>query len=173
MNSSIKKATEFHCPSCGAAGKPVKVVTLRALLKPEKSAEITDKAYIFCDSPGCDTAYFSEDGSCTFSKADLTVRVGVKEVSSPRPVCYCFDHSVEEIFAEVERTGKSTVVNEITRRIKEEGCSCETKNPAGSCCLGTVQGYVREADVRFGVEGGIPKANGEDRECCGPNDCCK
>lgn len=173
MNSSIKKATEFHCPSCGAAGKPVKVVTLRALLKPEKSAEIANKAYFFCGSPMCDTVYFSEDGSRTFFKADLTVRVGVKEVSPPRPLCYCFGHSVEGIFADVERTGKSTAVDEITRRIKEEGCSCETKNPAGSCCLGTVQGYVREAFTRFGVVEGASKANGEDRECCGPGSCYK
>ena len=173
MNSPIKKVTDFPCQSCGASGKPVRVVTLRALLKPEKSVEISDKAYFFCGSPGCDMVYFSEDGSRTFSKDDLTVRVGVKENSPSRPICYCFGHSVEEISDEVKRTGKSMVADEITRRIKEEGCSCETKNPAGSCCLGTVQGYVREAYARFGVEVGASKAKGEDKECCGPDHCCK
>lgn len=168
MNESKRK-----CPACDAAGKPVKLVTLRALLKPEKSAEIDDKSYLFCGSPGCGLAYFSEDGSRTFSKEDLTVRVGIKESVSPRPVCYCFDHSMEEIFDEVERTGKSTVVADIRKRIQEEGCSCETKNPQGGCCLGTVQGVVQAAFARFGGEEGGTKVEGEEKGCCGPADCCK
>lgn len=162
-----------RCPACGAEGKGVKAITLRSLLRPEKQTLIGDYRYFFCGSPGCEIVYFIEGGNRTFIRADLTVRVGDKEVSPPRPICYCFGHSMEEIFDEVEMTGKSTVAGEITRRIKEEGCSCETRNPAGSCCLGTVQGYVREAYARFGIEEGVSKAKGEDKGCCDPDHCCK
>lgn len=164
---------DAKCPVCGAEGKGVKTITLRSLLRPEKQTLIGDYCYFFCGSPGCEIVYFTEGNSRTFIKADLTVRVGVKEVSPPRPICYCFGHSVEEIFDEVERAGKSKVVDEITRRIKEVGCTCETRNPAGSCCLGTVQGYVLEAYARFGVEEGASKAKSEDNGCCGPDHCCK
>lgn len=167
MNNANRK-----CPACGVAGKPVKTLTLRSLLRPEKKMEIADKNYLFCGSPGCDLVYFSEDGSSTFAKNDLTVRVGVKENSPPRPVCYCFDHSIEGIFDEVERTGRSTVVDDIRMRIQEEGCSCETKNPQGGCCLGTVESVARAAHTRFGKkENG--KTAGGNKECCGPGDCCK
>ncbi len=164
---------EIFCPECGMSGKRVKETTLRSLLRPEKQALIGDSRYYFCGSMGCETVYFTEESSRTFSRADLTVRVGVKESSPPRPVCYCFGHSMEEIFDEVERTGKSTVTADIRRRMAEEGCSCETKNPQGSCCLGTVEGVVQAAYARFGVETSVPKAKGEDKGCCGPGGCCK
>ena len=169
MNST----KEISCPGCGRSGKRVKAITLRSLLHPGKVLEIGEKAYFFCDSPDCNTVYFTEDGSQSFSREDLTVRVGVKESSPPRPVCYCFNHSMEEIFDQVERTGQSTVVADIKKRMAEEGCSCETKNPAGNCCLGTVQGYVREAFARFNVEENTPKTKGEDKRCGGPSGSCK
>lgn len=161
MNESKRK-----CPACGAAGKPVKEVTLRSLLLPDKRADIAKRDYLFCCSPGCDTVYFSEDGSRTFSKEDLTVRVGIKESSPPRPVCYCFGHTVEEIFEEVKMTGKSTVAADVRRRMAEEGCSCETKNPLGSCCLGTVESYAREALAGHGrIEPEEQTPEGTSGEC--------
>ena len=155
------------------SGKQVKAITLRFLIRPGKVPEIGEKAYFFCGSPDCDTVYFTEDGSRSFSREDLTVRVGVKESSPPRPVCYCFNHNVEEIFDEVARTGKSTVVADIKKRMAEEGCSCDTKNPQGACCLGAVESVVRMAFARFGVEENAQKVKGEDKGCCGPGGCCK
>lgn len=169
----MNATTEISCPGCGMSGKQVKAITLHSLLRPEKVPEIGEKAYFFCGSPECQTVYFTEDGSRSFSRTDLTVRVGVKDFSPPRPVCYCFNHSVEEIFDEVERTGQSTVVADIKKRMAEEGCSCETKNPAGNCCLGTVQGYVREAFARFNVKESATEAKGNYKGGCGPGGCCK
>jgi len=163
---------EPKCPACGAEGKRVKTITLRSLLRPEKQAAVGEGQYFFCGSMGCKTVYFTEEGEKAFSTSDLTVRVGVKESSPPRPVCYCFDHSIEGVFDEVERTGRSTVVDDIRMRIQEEGCSCETKNPQGGCCLGAVESVARAAHARFGKkENG--KTEGGNKECCGPGDCCK
>lgn len=147
---SPQKNSVSRCLSCGNNGKAVKATTLYSLIKKERQDSITDSRYFFCDSKGCDVVYFTEDGSQTFYKQDLVVRVGVKEDSPPRPICYCFNHTVEEIFEEVQKTGKSTVMDDIRARMKKGGCSCETRNPQGSCCLGTVEYFVKEAFSRFG-----------------------
>ena len=140
-----QKTTEPNnrCPICGNKGGKVGRITLESLLKPESRTRITDARYRFCDSIDCDTVYFGDDGT-RFIKDDLSVRVGVKEHASPRHVCYCFDHTIEEINDEVRETGKSSVLDDIKERMKE-ACWCETKSPKGSCCLGTVSKYVKIA----------------------------
>lgn len=145
----------MNCPNCGNRGKKVKRITLDSLLKSDAKSRITDAVYYFCDSPNCDLVYFAEDGS-TFAKDDLTVRVGVKTPpgTGPRHVCYCFDHTIEEIEAEVNATGTSTVLDDIKTRMKS-GCWCEKTSPAGGCCLGTVAKYINAAVDEFGPSSGI------------------
>lgn len=161
MNSSA----EISCPGCSAEGKRVKPITLRSLLRPEQVCEIGEGDYFFCPTPGCDTVYFPEGPGRTFFKGDLTVRVGTKESSPPRLVCYCFDHTVEEIFDEVGRTARSTVAADIRRRMAEVGCSCETRNPQGSCCLGTVEHYAREALAAYGGKEEKPEGTNGSSGC--------
>lgn len=72
------------------------------------------------------------------------VRVGIKETEAPRPVCYCFGYSLEDIIEEIRLTGSTTVPQSILTRLDSEGCHCETTNPQGSCCLGTVLGLAAE-----------------------------
>lgn len=100
--------------------------------------------YRFCATPGCEVVYFAEDGSHVFTRSDLSVRVGIKEVEPPRPVCYCFGYSVEDIIEEIRMTGRTTVPDRIRVRLDSEGCHCETANPQGSCCLGVVLAIAEE-----------------------------
>ena len=129
------------CPSCGVAGGQVKADTVRSLIRKEKLGDITEGGYFFCRTPECETVYFTSDGR-TFSKGDLSVRVGIKETSAPRPICYCFGHTMEGIAEEIRLTGKSSAARDIGARMKREGCSCETRNPQGSCCLKTVEDFI-------------------------------
>ncbi|MBL4590961.1 MAG: cation transporter [Phycisphaerales bacterium] len=156
--------TPTHCPECGRKGKKVKRITLDSLVKPEAADRITDEQYRFCDSDTCETVYFGDAGS-TFGKSDLTVRVGVKEQSAPRHVCYCFDHTIEEINAEIHETGQSTVLDDIKSRMKE-ACWCETKSPLGSCCLGTVGKQVKLAFTGHGAGGDDSLDDDEPADCC-------
>ena len=59
-------------------------------------------------------------------------------------VCYCFGHSIQSIREEIERTGRSTVIEAISTRIKQGECACERLNPKGICCLVDVRRVVRE-----------------------------
>lgn len=142
------------CPTCGNKGKSVKPITLRSLLRPELvedvrgnvrgnvRGDIGEETFNFCENPECPMAYYGGQGT-VFSKDDLTVRIGIKESSPPRTICYCFDHSMEEIRDEIVATGRSTMVEAISEELKD-GCWCETKNPQGVCCLGAVSRFVRE-----------------------------
>ncbi len=168
------------CPVSGTRGKAVSQDTLRSLIKPEEQARITEGRYRYCDAPGCDVVYFAEDGSHVFTKADLKVRVGIKETEPPRPICYCFGHTVEEILEEVRRTGASTVPDDIRSRLQSEGCDCIHTNPQGACCLGVVLSVVEEASKALGKPATAPPSTHND--CCrsdrsdddggGPGDCC-
>ena len=159
-----------NCPVSGTEGKLMKTTTLRSLIKHEAQHRIGEGRYRFCNAQGCDVVYFAEDGSHVFTKTDLRVRVGVKETEAPRPICYCFNHTVEEIFDEIRRTGKTTVPDDVANRLNTEGCDCVHTNPQGSCCLGVVKTYAREGMGRFGTTqergatGNGPDLNSED--CC-------
>ena len=126
------------CPTCGEHGKPVEPETLRALLQPNLQSQVRDESYRFCKSTTCPVVYFLPGTSQTFVREDLTVRVGVKEASAPRPLCYCFGHSEESLHEEWIRTGKSTAVVAIQAAVKAGTCRCEVMNPQGNCCLGDV-----------------------------------
>ena len=134
------------CPVAGTPGKRVSETTLRALLRPERQADVALTRYRFCATPGCDVVYFAEDGSHLFTRSDLLVRVGIKEAEAPRPVCYCFGYSVEDMIDEIRMTGRTTVPDRIRTRLESEGCHCETANPQGSCCLGTVLAIAEELE---------------------------
>lgn len=139
------------CPGCGSAGRPVKSLTLESLLKPAAKARLKAEIdWMFCTTPECGSVYFAEEDGTNFVKDDLSVRVGIKETAAPRHVCYCFDHSIEEIEEQVQATGKSTVLADIRERM-QKACWCETKSPMGSCCLATVTKHVKAAEKKFGV----------------------
>jgi len=168
MTDTTSNGGGLNCPQCGNKGSKVGQITLESLLKEGIVDRITDEQFRFCDSIDCDTVYFG-DGGTIFVKDDLRVRVGVKERSSPRHVCYCFDHTIEEINAQVQETGQSTVLDDIKGRMKV-ACWCDTKSPKGTCCLGTVGKYVKIALAEHGGDGSGDDADGHDEafeDCCG------
>lgn len=136
------------CPFSGTKGKPVKPLTLRALLKPHLRDQVRDEVYRFCGDPTCEVVYFSANGAQSFVKNDLLVRVGIKETEAPRPLCYCFGHSVESIRDEYAATGECTAVEAIRAEVKAGTCRCEVTNPGGGCCLGDVIKATKEVRTR-------------------------
>lgn len=159
---SAKPAGAAPCPACGVEGKAVKPVTLRSLLQPYLHAVVRDEVYRFCARPECALVYFGADGSQTFTRADLTVRVGLKETEGPRPLCYCFNHSAESIREEWTRSGKSTVLESIKAELKAGTCHCEITNPGGGCCLGDITKEVKGLTT-------LPKIFPATRDCCAPS----
>lgn len=70
--------------------------------------------------------------------------MGIKETEAPRPLCYCFGHTVESITKEWERTGRVSALEQIERETRAGNCRCTVTNPAGRCCLPTGRRFVAE-----------------------------
>ena len=170
LSSSVSESrANGLCPRCGAPGKPVKPVTLESLLKPDALARAGSGNYRFCPGQRCEVVYFAERNGQVFAKPDLKIRVGIKESVAPRQVCYCFDHTVEEIDQEVRLIGKTTVLDDIKTRMKE-ACWCETKNPQGSCCLTTVTRCVNAALEQDANPTAQPTRREMAEDCCALKD---
>lgn len=171
MTTETTMDKRLHCPSCNKKAKRVSAVTLRALLKDQFVTEISsgdysccgpndegctpiteDTGWRFCDAPACDVVYFSEEKDTSFTKSQLKVPVGVKETSGERPLCYCFGHSVASIKQELRTKEHSDALEDIRAKMKDPGCHCETSNPSGSCCLGSVTKGIRVAQEELEMD---------------------
>jgi len=150
-----------ECPVDAHPGKPVKTVTVEHMVHAQLQASVAGQDWFFCSSPTCSVVYFSSDGT-TLRREDVRVRVGIKEEAPPHLVCYCFGHSTESIRAEIERTGESTVLADVTARIKAGECQCELLNPKGVCCLGDLGAAVKDV---LGTNP-RPAPSGPDADCC-------
>lgn len=159
-------ASTIPCPDCGTEGKPVQPLTLRALLQPNLRADVKEEAYRFCANPDCDLVYFRADGAQTFARADLTVRVGVKERNSPRPLCYCFGHSAESLREEWLRTGKSAILDAVKAEVKAGHCRCDVTNPSGACCLGDLTQELKALAANPPPAPILQGNNPADSTCC-------
>ncbi|NOJ83438.1 putative iron-sulfur cluster-binding metallochaperone [Myxococcus xanthus] len=153
------EAARVPCPGCGANGKPVGEETVQGLLIPEALAALGVQGRSFCRTASCPVLYFAADGSVAH-KAQARVRVGMKETEGPRPLCYCFGHTYEDVAAEVAGGGACSIPTLITAEVRAGRCACERMNPAGNCCLGEVNRAVKEARVAVGLplDGPSPRA---------------
>ncbi|MBI4528509.1 MAG: copper chaperone Copz family protein [Deltaproteobacteria bacterium] len=130
------------CPLCGEKGKPVSLATVGAMAKTGvEAAKLSAREYNLCLNRDCLVVYYA--GEVQLEKSDLRVPVNFKERIYEGPVCYCFNHTVASIRAEIQSKGHSTAPAMITREIKAGRCACEVKNPAGTCCLGDVTRAVQ------------------------------
>jgi hypothetical protein len=146
VNETSQKDTVL-CPCCGEKGKPVSLATVGAMAKTEVEAvKLSAQEYQLCRNPDCLVVYYA--GEVQLEKSDLRVPVNFKERNYEGPVCYCFNHTVTSIRAEIQTKGHSTVQAMITQEVQAGRCACEVKNPAGTCCLGDVTRVVQTVMAR-------------------------
>ena len=176
FGASIDKIeNRTSCPSCDAKGRAVKPVTVEALVSESARRRVGRRdGFRFCPEPACDVAYFHPGSGERFTRAEVKVRIGQKETTPPRTVCYCFHHTVEEIEADVTQTGASGIPDEITEKCRQGLDRCEETNPQGACCLGNVRHALKEAQAK--AEQGTPaetapRESHEIEEDCCTNGC--
>lgn len=128
------------CPSCSTRAKSVATITVKNLVR-DHARVSADGSYWFCRAPECDVVYFSE--TAVFHKADVKVRVGLKEREDPIPLCYCFGYDREDVRRDIEAKGACDIPDRIKAEVQAGFCACEVKNPAGTCCLGDVNRALR------------------------------
>jgi len=133
------------CPECGRKGKPVQTQTVKAMLS-VSLREVRNTTYLFCRTKTCPVVYFSFDGKQTFTVEEVREKVYQKFPDLEKVfVCYCFQHPVGEI-----RTGspkaRSAILDDINQGICAGQCSCDLRNPQGSCCLGNVNALIKQIE---------------------------
>jgi hypothetical protein len=133
------------CPTNGQMTKPVRKKTVESLVTGETRGALKPQPYYFCEAADCDTVYISALGDHLITKDLLTVRVGVKEVEDPIPLCYCFGYDRKAVRDDIRRAGDTTIQKVITQRVKAGECRCEETNPSGGCCLGNVAKAIKHA----------------------------
>lgn len=137
------------CPSCGSTGRPVKPVTIECLVVEAARVRVGGAdGFRFCAEPSCEVAYFRPEAGIRILRSEVRVCIGQKETEAPRPICYCFEHTIEAIEAEVAATGSSTVAEQIVAKCRQGLDRCEETNPEGACCLGRVRRAIEEAQAR-------------------------
>lgn len=142
------EAVTQRCENCGGQSRPVPRKTVLLMLKPELLEQAMTGTYSFCSAWDCPVVYFEEQGSHRFTTGDLRVVVGVKASQDPIPLCYCFGFDESHIRDEISRTGTTTIPERISTLIREGLCACESRNPAGVCCLGEVNKAARSLAAR-------------------------
>lgn len=136
------------CPSCGQTGREVGLSTLRELVSPSIEIPSDNGKVYYCQNPDDSLMYFWGDGSLKIDKKDLKVRVGFKELESPRPACYCFDHTREEIEEEYSALGESRIEESIRQKVAKGVCQCHLTNPTGRCCLPDIRSIIKSIPTK-------------------------
>lgn len=144
MDDCCEVRKEGSCPKCGKSGAkthrgtPAGHLSDAGLEKTQGWSEVH-----VCFNPDCEVLYFHDTAWVSFRES--RTRVGFKEKEPPHPLCYCFNHTGEEFLKEIEKHGKPISVEEIKRQVKAKNCRCETTNPTGLCCLGSIQTFIKRA----------------------------
>jgi hypothetical protein len=137
-------AAVMACPVNGARSKRVDTLAVKSLVR-KLPLGMPNTQYYFCDASDCDVVYFALDAKAPrFRREDLVARVGAKETADPIPICYCFGFTRQDIWDEIQSTGKSTAAQRITAEVQAGRCACEVKHPSGRCCLGDVARVANE-----------------------------
>ncbi|WP_407543414.1 putative iron-sulfur cluster-binding metallochaperone [Deinococcus radiomollis] len=125
------------CPVTHTPGQPVKLVTLKALLRPQALQRLSPaEAFQFCPDHLCDVVYFSP--TQVFRVSDVKVPVFQKNDDSQTPACYCFGITREEMQEARDASMGAELIARIKLHIQAGRCGCEVNNPQGRCCLGNV-----------------------------------
>ncbi len=138
------------CPACEREGiectgpSRVSAITVRHLVRSEHHADLPEGTFYFCPQRQCETVYFDEAGH-EIRKEQMTAKVWRKETEMDAPICYCFGFSARDIVKDARSCEVPRIPVEIRDKIQAGLCACEIKNPRGTCCLGDVAYWVKQA----------------------------
>lgn len=135
--------TKDICPVCKNKAKEVSAITVKSLVKSEYLKELSSvKDFFYCQTPNCEVIYFKPNE--IIIQEHLIKEVGIKEWSSPKTVCYCFNWTKEKISDEIKEFDKTNAIEDISGKMNSAGCDCEHNNPSGKCCLKDVKKVIKE-----------------------------
>ena len=112
-----------QCPQCEAEGRSVSRTTLEAQVVPARFTAITDaEAWALCLTASCEVVYFHDEQAVKMG--ETRALPFHKATDAQRLVCFCFEHSVAEVEADVAAHAASTMQSSIKQRCRagEDDC---------------------------------------------------
>ena len=131
-------------PVCPLTGLPTLPVARSTVLAIATVPDVPETSFGFCGVNTCEVVYVGADGML-IEKDQLKVRVGAKETSDPKPVCYCWGFDERQIVEDFRQYGRSTVRSYVQDQVQAGRCRCELTNPSGRCCLGDIGRAIAKA----------------------------
>ncbi len=167
-----------RCPQCEAEGRSVSRTTLEAQVVPARLAATTDvDAWALCLTATCEVVYFHDEDAVVLG--ETRALPFHKATHAERLVCFCFEHSVADVEADVAANAASTMQTSIKEKCRAGEDDCERKNPQGRCCLGNVALVVKQAragaaatlESDDATDGRAPAAasDASKADCCAPS----
>lgn len=130
------------CPECQLESKSVSSHIVSHFT--QGNLDINDvEEYHACLSQDCDVLYYSTQPIKVIKYAEAVRKVYPKTIEGDTYLCHCFKHSIDDFNTEGSSFKDSDIVKDIQRKIKEKQCRCESMNPLGKCCLGTISTYYK------------------------------
>lgn len=144
---SVKPKGKEQCPQCKEEAKGTLSKTLEHLLTSKAKENLHSlSGFYYCKTPSCKVVYFRE--TTILEQKDLNVIVGLKDGASPATICYCFGWTKEKIKEQLIQDNTTNALEDIKNKMNTIGCSCETLNPSGGCCLAdnakVIKGFKEE-----------------------------
>lgn len=146
---TLETTAEHATCKCGEQSKPVSRKTVLSMLRPEFLEGALEGTFRYCGSRGCPIVYFEEQGTRVFTVDDLRIVVGVKAITDPIPLCYCFGFDESHLREEILQNGVTTIPEKISHLVREGLCACDVRNPSGLCCLGEVNRVAKRLKHEF------------------------
>jgi len=138
------KFIETTCPKCGEKGMRVRAGTVRYLLKDDFREDVQDKIYGLCLSPDCETSWYSQDGSHSFTTEQTDTPIWTKTGADPVYICYCNEITREMVADAVAKKGLRSYEEIVLHYRDEISSTCAVKNPSGQCCVDAFEKVIAE-----------------------------
>jgi hypothetical protein len=139
--SEDQGADALPCPRCEAGGP---VIGHRPV-RPHRPHAV-EGDWRFCTTVECAVVYYLDNDVVTID--ELRTQVDHKALDKPRPVCFCFSHTVDDLADDlVANRGTSTIKAEVKAAVADGFCACEHLNPSGKCCLADIHRALKSINA--------------------------
>ncbi|MCL4346664.1 MAG: (2Fe-2S)-binding protein [Candidatus Thermoplasmatota archaeon] len=140
--SRDRSNADKYCLVCGTKGTKVFPTTMRNHVD-VRYWSLVDDTYRFSPEPDCNVIYYSNADGLYFFNDEVKTPYALKEMASPRPVCYCMGVTEEEIKTEILSKGCCDSLEDIEEYTRAgTGKWCFVTNPSGKCCREYLPGIV-------------------------------
>ena len=117
------------CPACDQQCFSVSRQTMLHQIQFPDNQSMPKGDYAFCANRDCHTGYFSA--------SDMIPKTSLRAFQSNQNamLCHCFDVSESAYRAALQAGASEAIKAFVVQQTKEKLCACESRNPAGRCCL--------------------------------------